>query len=181
MLVKPENNENKWERPGERLVKILDEIGFPEGYGRMIKLQEVLILKNKAAFSSLSYSAVKSWFSDRAPTMSRIDDVFDALAEDYPFPNDQRLIKSWWKVGGFYPFKDELDENGIKDISTKLEIKLSVIISNLMGESFADVSTEDLKTIKNKALGILEKFADPVEKEPDDDTLAVIVRGILSK
>lgn len=180
MIVSIESNDTTWDRPGERLIKILDTIGFPEGYGRMIKLQELLMEKKPETFSTLSYSTVKAWFSDRAPAMSRIDEIFDVLGQTYSFPCDIRLIKSWWKVGGFNPFENMPKPIEAGDISTKLEIKLSTLISAEMGDSFADVSTDDLKKIKMVALNVLAKFADPKHVEPDDQTLALIVKGIIN-
>lgn len=178
MLVKSQNNEKSWAKPGDRFIQILDSIGFPKGYGRMVRLQETLLKYSPETFASLSYSTVKTWFSDRAPSMSRIDDVFEALSNEYTFPNDTRPLKSWWKVGGVFPFDNE-GHASPRAISAKLEITLSVLISREMGEEFNEASVEEIQGIKNEFLRILANFADPSQVEPDEKTLAIILRGIL--
>ncbi|WP_146047918.1 hypothetical protein [Zhongshania marina] len=111
--------------------------------------------------------------------MSRIDDVFDALSKEYTFPDDTRPLKSWWKVGGVFPFESGEHANS-RAISAKLEVTLSVLISQEMGEAFKDASVEEIQKIKNEFLRILATFADPTQSEPDEKTLTVIVKGILN-
>jgi len=166
-----------WERSGDRLSKILDVIGFPEGHGRMIKFLDYLSHHNPSAFEGLSYSTVKGWFSDRAPGMNRIDEVFEALKEEYSFPGDERLIKSWWKLGGFFPFTEERSST---TLSVKLQIQLGNIIAAALGNSFNTASPEAIEAIQKEVLRVVSDYSDPEKVEPDLKTLSILVQGVIA-
>ncbi|EIF42836.1 hypothetical protein DOK_11666 [gamma proteobacterium BDW918] len=152
-------------------------MGFPEGHGRMIKLLEYLSQNNPAAFEGLSYSTVKGWFNDRAPGMTKIDDVFEALSHEYSIAGDQRLIKSWWKLGGFYPFTEDRVESGL---SAKLQIQLGNIIAEALGSELHSASPDTIEGIQSEVVRIVTAFTDPDTTEPDLKTLSTIVQGVLA-
>ena len=93
-----------YDSPGDRLSHILDQIGFKQGRGRVRDFQSYLTDSRPDFFSDLKYTTVRSWFQESAPPMLKIDAIISALKEKYSFHHNISQIKTWWKVGGFYPF-----------------------------------------------------------------------------
>lgn len=140
-------------------------------------------------FSDLKYTTVRSWFKDHTPPMQKVNAIVDSLNEQYQFHHDLSQIKTWWKVGGFYPF---VNVNGdrtptiteIKDSNAEYEDKLQFIVMALMteeaGNSFDQLSADDLRKIQRNVLQFAKDFADPFKTECSPHYLRMVIRDSLA-
>jgi len=77
--------------------------------------------------------------------MRKIDAAIQALQLEYKFRNDISQIKTWWKVGGFYPFVNKSGDTtpSITDLQQEVkdnEEKLQFVISHLLPMRQANIS-----------------------------------------
>lgn len=107
-IVSKEEAKDRFSITGARLNHILDNIGFKQGRGRVKELQIYLQEHAPEIFGELKYTTVRSWFQNHLPHMRKIDFIIETLQKNYEFNNDVEPIKSWWKVGGYYPFNREV-------------------------------------------------------------------------
>ena len=96
----------EFETQGERLNHILDQAGFKSGRGRVKEFFEYLQEARPQELGSLNYSTIKGWFQDHSPPMPKIEVIVDLLHDEFHFQCNLDQVKSWWKVGGYYPFND---------------------------------------------------------------------------
>ncbi|MFK5893940.1 MAG: hypothetical protein QM504_12030 [Pseudomonadota bacterium] len=113
---------------GQRLSHILDVAGFKHGHGRMSEFQVYLASKRSEVFHNLKYTTVKAWFSDSSPPMDKISLIIDTLSKDYKFDNDLNFeqVKSWWKVGGYYPFTKEKNTNQKRVSNNEIDLMQAI-------------------------------------------------------
>jgi hypothetical protein len=176
--------------PGDRLSLILDRIGFKQGRGRVIDFQNYLKETSPENFKDLKYTTVRAWFQDHAPPMRKIDAIIDALLVEFPFHHDISHIKTWWKVGGPYPFSDETPaelasfqqlQQKIKSVKEKLPFTIMSIVRDETGKHFKSLSGSDLIHISDKATNLAEDFLNPFNIECPDEYLRLVVRHELTK
>jgi hypothetical protein len=180
---------NTFDSPGDRLNHILDQIGFKQGRGRVTNFQNYLTSTSPDVFSDLKYTTVRSWFRDHAPPMQKIDGIVQSLQKEYVFRHDISLVKTWWKVGGFYPFISEsgepsptiidLQQDAI-DNQEKVQFVVMHLVTEETGEAFNSLSSQDLIRLKNKAVKLAEEFADPFKTKCPTDYLRMAIRDELS-
>lgn len=170
---------------GERLAHILDQICFKHGRGRINDFHAYLIGKLPEVFGDLKYTTVRSWFHESAPPMKKVDAIIGTLQEDYPFLYDISQIKTWWKVGGYYPFSDGYKLGSSDSISDRKshqinEQKLQFIVMSLVmeetGSSFNELTGEQLVQIKDKAVKLAKDFVDPFQTECPDEYMRMAIR-----
>lgn len=178
-------DEELYQTTGERLNHLLDQIGFKSGRGRMAAFQTFLSEQEPEVFSDLKYTTVRSWFQDHAPPMKKVDVVMQALEKEYVFRNDVAQIKTWWKLGGFYPFVDE--KGHVKPTAEELlktrsedEEKLQFLVMSLVkeeaGDNFNEIPGSELIEIKEKAMDFARDFADPFKIECPQEYLRMVIR-----
>ncbi|MCG8330640.1 MAG: hypothetical protein MI974_23285 [Chitinophagales bacterium] len=189
MNTKRNINTETFELPGERLNHLLDQIGFKQGRGRVTNFQNYLTEKSPNLFSDLKYTTVRSWFQEHAPPMRKIDAVIQALKKEYQFHHDISLIKTWWKMGGFYPFISDSGElspsitdlqKEVKDKEEKLQFLVMSLVTEETGELFKSLSSQDLVKLKDKVVKFANEFADPFEIECPSEYLRMAIRDELS-
>lgn len=170
---------------GERLSHILDQIGFKHGRGRIQDFQAYLIDRKPESFSDLKYTTVRSWFHDSAPPMKKINIIIDALQEFYLFKNDISQIKSWWKLGGYYPFSHDSKPTDVNESKSLGEQKLQFIVMSMVteeaGHDFNSLSGEQLIQIKEKAIQLAKDFVDPFITECPVEYMRIAVRDEISQ
>ena len=175
-----------FKEPGERLNHILDKIEFKEGRGRSTKLQDYLSSVEPSEFGDLKYTTIKSWFGNNSPTMKKIDLIINALHKDYGFNYNIEQIKSWWKVGGVYPFDELFSTNkpSVSEIQSKIkanEDKLDFLITSLVVEEsrslIDDLDGSQLCAIKDKAMEFARNFSDPYKTQCSDVYLRAIIKN----
>ena len=178
---------NEFDTPGERLNHILDQIGFKKGRGRVTEFQAYLTSAAPDNFSDLKYSTVRSWFQYHAPPMRKIDVIIQLLQNDYPFQNDISQIKTWWKVGGYYPFStdDASSKSGSDAEFTEFEEKMQFIsmslVTEITGDNFSSLSSQDLIIIKDKVIEFAKDYADPYKTECPQKYLRLIIKEELNE
>lgn len=189
MNTKRNTNTEAFESPGERLNHLLDQIGFKQGRGRVADFQSYLTEKSPGLFSDLKYTTVRSWFQEHAPPMRKIDAVIQALQKEYPFHHDISQIKTWWKVGGFYPFVNDSGDpspsitdlqRDAKDNEEKLQFVVMSLVTEETGELFKSLSSQDLVKLKDKVVKFAQEFADPFKTECPSEYLRMAIRDELS-
>lgn len=151
------------EKPGGRLTYLLDSIGFKKGRGRIRSFYQYLVDANPESFGDLKYGAVKSWFNESTPSMSRVDDVIDALHSNFSIGFELPLIKSWWVIGGFNPFEKQTSNVTMENVQQTKEL-FDFVVQKLIAEELLKLdrppSIEDLSRAKIFVLGFIEDFAD---------------------
>lgn len=177
---------------GERLSHILDKIGFKEGRGRVADFRTFLVSKKPDVFEDLKYTTVRAWFQDSAPPMVKVDVIIDALVENYQFHHglDLSLIKTWWKAGGYYPFVDsegdkipsipELQQEA-KNNEDRLQFIVMSLVTDVTGDSFNTLSSDELVRLKDSAIQFARDFADPFKTECPTRFLRMIIQDELTK
>lgn len=174
--------------PGDRLSHILDQIGFKQGRGRVRDFQSYLTDSRPDFFSDLKYTTVRSWFQESAPPMLKIDAIISALQESYSFNHNIPQIKTWWKVGGYYPFIDAGGEASptIHDLQKKNEAnreKAQFIVMSLVtevaGDSFSHLTGEELVQLKDSAVRMNDDFADPFKTDCPSEYLKIAIQNEL--
>lgn len=189
MNTNRDTNTEAFELPGERLNHILDQIGFKQGRGRVADFQNFLTEQSPDQFPELKYTTVRSWFQEHAPPMRKIDAVMQALQQVYRFHHDISQIKTWWKVGGFYPFVGgsgeptpsitELQQDA-KDNEEKLQFVIMSLVTEETGDLFKSLSSQDLVIIKDRVVRFAQEFADPFKTECPSEYLRMAIRDELS-
>jgi hypothetical protein len=179
--------------PGDRLSHILEIINFKQGRGRqgrgrVTDFHSFLIKSQLEVFSDLKYTTVRSWFQESAPSMLKIDAIISALQDKYTFHNDISQIKTWWKVGGFYPFIDTSDEASrtildlqqeAKESEEKLQFIVMSLVTEVTGDLFDSLSSEDRVRIKDKAIKMVTDFADPYMTECPAEYIKILIKNEL--
>ena len=190
MNIDRDMNAEAFESPGERLNHILDYIGFKQGRGRVAEFQNFLINTSPKTFEDLKYTTVRSWFQENAPPMRKIDAIMEALQKEYEFRHNISQIKTWWKLGGYYPFpssfsgsaptiddlKEELDEN-----DQKLQFQIMSLVTEETGENFANLSSHELYRIKEKAVTFATDYADPFKIVCPNEYIRLIIQHELNE
>ena len=179
------NNDELFETTGNRLSHILNQIGFKHGRGRIQDLQSYLIDIKPEIFSDLKYTTVRSWFHDSAPPMKKVDVIIEALQNDYLFQNDISQIKTWWKVGGYYPFSHDSKPTALEPSNSINEQKLQFIVMSIVteetGKEFNELSGDELTQIKEKALQLVKDFIDPFVTVCPNEYMRMAVRDEMSQ
>jgi len=179
-----------FELPGERLNHILDQIGFKQGRGRVAEFQNYLAEKSPGVFADLKYTTVRSWFQEHSPPMRKIDAAIQALQFEYKFRHDISQIKTWWKVGGFYPFVNESGEPApsitdlqqeAKDNEEKLQFVIMSLVTEETGEHFKSLSSKDLVRLKDKVAQFAQDYSDPFKTDCPSDYLRMAIKAELSE
>lgn len=101
-MLEEKVEEKVFETDGQRLTHILDKVGFRQGHGRMKELVSYLDI----SFPGIKYTTVRSWFHDHSPPLAKIETILRALDKDYPLNGEIKLVATWWKAGGHYPFEE---------------------------------------------------------------------------
>ncbi|WP_020406832.1 hypothetical protein [Hahella ganghwensis] len=175
--------------PGERLNHILDQIGFKQGRGRVTEFHSFLSETSPEAFSDLKYTTVRSWFGDHAPPMRKINAAIQSLQTEFKFNHNISQIKTWWKVGGFYPFSVEHDESTpsvseLQQSSKENEEKLIFIVMSLIteetGTHFHSLPGSELVKIKDKAIEFAKDFSDPFKTNCPERYIRMAIKEELS-
>lgn len=172
-----------FELPGDRLNYILDQIGFKQGRGRVADFQNYLAEKSPSVFTDLKYTTVRSWFQEHSPPMRKIDAIIKTLQIDYTFHLDISQIKTWWKIGGSFPFtkKHEVVDTEItNDDQEKLEFLVMSLLIEEAGGNSKSFDTNSLIAIKNYILKFAKDFADPQKTTCPEDILRRVIRSKLS-
>lgn len=168
-------------KTGDRLNHLLDLIGFRVGRGRVPEFQQYIRTKSIPGLQDLKYSTVRSWFSNNAPPMKKLNLIVDALHTDYEFTESVEQIKVWWKLGGAYPFKNNVHEE-FEDISSdKLQFLITSMVTEACGEDFQTLSSTSLIDVKNKAIALARDFANPRKVEVPIEYLRVFIADALKK
>ena len=171
-----ELDEGEWSRAGQRFEHILDKIRFQSGYGRTVRLHKYLMETLPDEFGDISYSTIKAWFQDNSPTMARMDKLVYALQKHYAFPGEIARIKTWWKVGGEYPF-NEVASRAQTD-RLKMQVFKQIILRLEKLEEVA--TTRELQDLLDKCLLILG-YIDNIDLTPDmNEIINIIVSGVIA-
>lgn len=185
MNMKTNTDAESFELSGDRLNHLLDQIGFKQGRGRVSEFQNYLAEKSPALFSDLKYTTVRSWFQEHSPPMRKIDAAIQALQYDYTFCHDISQIKTWWKLGGFYPFINKSGDptptitdlqQKTKDNEEKLQFVIMSLVTEETGELFKSFATKDLVRLKDKVVQFAQDYADPFKTECPSEYLRMIIR-----
>lgn len=180
-MNKTETERAQFGRAGDRLNHILDQIGFKKGRGRVVDLRNYLFEKAPEIFSDLKYTTVRSWFKDHAPSMHKINASIEALVIDYPIEHDLDMIKTWWKVGGFYPFSNKAsrhfrdEDNSLNDVKTQFIVM--ALVTEELGDAFDCLNSDDLVKIKDKTVKFSQDFANPEVRICPEDYLRMFIRN----
>lgn len=183
------SRDSLFEAAGGRLTHILDRLGFKSGRGRVTEFHSFLTASSPEDFSDLSYSTVKSWFQDSSPPMKKMDAVFRALQRDYPITCDLSLVKTWWKLGGIYPFSDSSGERmlaleELKQEARENEQKLQFLIMSLIteeaGGNFNGFSGKELVEVRDAVTKFAHDFSDPLKTSCPVEYLRKFVQYELS-
>ena len=175
---------------GERLGHILDQIGFKHGRGRINEFHTFLSSKKPEIFGDLKYTTVRAWFHENAPPMRKVDAIVSALQDDYPFQYDVSQVKTWWKVGGRYPFSSDYKRSPAESVDDQesyqaSEQKLQFIVMSLVmeetGDSFNDLTGDQLVQIKESAMRLARDFADPFKTECPGEYMRMAIRDEMRK
>ena len=186
MATNQDVNSEAFITPGERLNYLLDQIGFKQGRGRVAEFQTFLMEQSPESFADLKYTTVRSWFQEHAPAMRKIDAIMEALQTEYSINQNISQIKTWWKLGGYFPFAEQPDEaesiqKEIDETEQKLQFQIMSLVTEETGESFAKLSSRDLYRIKEKALTFATDYADPLKVVCPHDYIRLIIRNELDK
>ena len=188
-MVTTEKDKPKFfKTPGQRLEHLLAQIGFQKNRGVITDLHTYLAKTDPAHFSDLSYGTVRGWFAENAPPMKRIGLIIDALRENYSFNFDLVHIKTWWKVGGFYPFLTSESEENLAELDTEAKAKrgktafvIMALVTEESGESFDNLTTDELRVISDAANQFVQDFTDPYQTTCPNHYLRAVIRDQLKR
>lgn len=174
---------------GRRLIHILEHIGFQEGRGRARALQEYLGRQRPEVFGTLKYTTARSWFQDSAPPMAKIDAIIDVLQDKYSFHHNIPLIKTWWKLGGLYPYVGDEDGNDVQTVISiqkdaienkeKNQYLIMGLVTEVTGNAFSTLSSEDLVKIKDSAAKLADDFSNPFKSDCPTEYLKAVIQSEL--
>lgn len=187
--TKSNHEEETFSSSGERLSEILDKIGFKKGRGRVTEFHNFLKDKNPTEFEDLKYTAVRSWFQETTPPIKKIDTIISTLSIEFEIKYDISQLKSWWKLGGKNPFTHtQLELDSItrsvqehKDNEEKFQFIVMSLITEEIGQSFDQLSSDDLISIKEFALEFTKNFADPFKTECPHEYIRIAIREKLKE
>ncbi|PCJ88250.1 MAG: hypothetical protein COA54_03000 [Thiotrichaceae bacterium] len=186
--IEYETETDSFAESGKRLNHLLDQIGFKAERGRVAFFQKYLIERKPETFDGLNYNTVRSWFNNSSPSMIKIDVIISALQESYSFNHNIPQIKTWWKVGGYYPFIDEtgIASPTIHDLQKRNEAdreKAQFIVMSLVtevaGEKFNNLTGEDLVRLKDSAVKMSDDFANPFKTTCPSEYLKIAIQNEL--
>lgn len=173
-----------FEQPGDRLNHLLDKIGFKNGRGRVAEFHSYLCEKMPSVFSDLKYTAVRGWFNKAAPPMRKIDAAMQALQMDYQISYDISQIKTWWKLGGYYPFTEEsiglIPLASRNEDTERLRFAVMAMVTDVTGEDIQKLSTEELVMITDKATRFALNYADPQKTSCPSEYVRMAIKAELS-
>ncbi len=175
---------NTFDTPGDRLREILDKVEFDkfQDRGRVLKFHEYLMENNPAEFGDMKYSTCRAWFSNNAPTMKKIDIVFETLLMNYEFNHNISHIKTWWKAGGYYPFDNfsisQADRVDVLD-KKRLEFLVMGILYEQMDKDVENVDTDKLLEIKEQTIQFANDFCNPNVNVCNVATLTRFIRSFI--
>jgi hypothetical protein len=188
MVTTENGKETLFDTPGKRLVHLLDQIGFQKDRGIITDLHTYLLNTQPDDFSDLSYGTVRAWFAENSPPMKRMSLVIEALRKNYPFDYDIMHIKTWWKVGGFYPFMESSTDQALAELDNearatfeKTKFVIMSLVTEECGESFEKLSADELKTISDAANQFVQDFTDPYQTTCPNRYIRAVIRDQLGK
>ena len=167
---------------GNRLEHILETIGFDMGRGHIRRFYELLRLSNSPELRDLKFRTVRAWFQQNAPAMRKIDIVIDLLHKKYNFHYDQSLVKTWWKLGGYYPFSEHegisAGPNGqISDaLLKKIDFIVMASITQFLDVNSSDLSVDDLIYVRDQITGFACDFSSQDIVECPSEYLTIMIR-----
>jgi hypothetical protein len=118
--------------------------------------------------------------------MRKIGHVLDALKKKYPINFDEKHLKTWWKVGGFYPFQSAISQEELNTLDSQAKVKrekAAYVVMSLIheesGESFNDLSTDELDRISQITNAFVNDFTDPYQTNCPNSYIRAIIRDQL--
>lgn len=183
--IKYEEKPEEFAEAGQRFHHILDQIGFKESRGRVSYLQKYLMKHKPETFSHLNYTTVRAWLSISSPPMVKIDVIISALQEEYSFNHNIPQIKTWWKVGGYYPFIDEtgtasptitdLQKQNEED-KEKAQFIVMALVMEIAGDNFNKLTSDELVKLKDSAVKLTDDFANPFKTACPEEYIKMVIQ-----
>jgi hypothetical protein len=190
MVAMEQEEVQSFDSPGSRLSHLLDRIGFKEQRGKMQDFYQYLRDKDPENFGDLSYSTVRGWFSLYSPSIKKIAFIVDALKQNYRIPCDEKHLKTWWKLGGIYPFylpeaesAEELEslEPESKEAQNKLLYQIMRLISEEDGSHQHSLTREEILSVLEATTDFARDFADPKQTLAPQNYLRAIIRDQIAR
>lgn len=190
MVTMEQDEVESFDSPGSRLSHLLKRIGFKEQRGKMQDFYQYLRDKDPENFGDLSYSTVRGWFSLYSPSMKKIGFIVDALKQTYRIPCDEKHLKTWWKLGGVYPFyasesvgMSEQESVDLDDEETrnKLRYQIMRLITEEDGTLSQSLTQEEILSILGATVGFARDYADPAQSSPHQQYLRAIIRDQIAQ
>lgn len=190
MVAMEQEEVQSFDSPGSRLSHLLDRIGFKEQRGKMQDFYQYLRDKDPENFGDLSYSTVRGWFSLYSPSIKKIAFIVDALKQNYQIPCDEKHLKTWWKLGGIYPFylseaesAEELEtlEPESKEAQNKLLYQIMRLISEEDGSHQHSLTREEILSVLGATTDFARDFADPKQTLAPQHYLRAIIRDQIAR
>lgn len=190
MVAMQKEEVQSFDSPGSRLSHLLDRIGFKEQRGKMQDFYQYLRHEDPENFGDLSYSTVRGWFSLYSPSIKKIAFIVDALKQNYQIPCDEKHLKTWWKLGGIYPFylpeaesTEELEtlEPESKEAQNKLLYQIMRLISEEDGSHQQSLTREEILSVLEATTDFARDFADPKQTLAPQHYLRAIIRDQIAR
>lgn len=190
MVAMEQEEVQSFDSPGSRLSHLLDWIGFKEQRGKMQDFYQYLRDKDPENFGDLSYSTVRGWFSLYSPSIKKIAFIVDALKQNYQIPCDEKHLKTWWKLGGIYPFylpeaesTEELEtlEPESKEAQNKLLYQIMRLISEEDDSHQHSLTREEILSVLEATTDFARDFADPKQTLAPQHYLRAIIRDQIAR
>lgn len=183
--------EREFKNPGDRLNQILDDIGFPDGHGRIKRFMSYIHKEDvgDGILKDIPYSTIRSWFSKQTPTMKKMGLIFDTLEMEYIFKHDTERLKMWWKLGGEYPFQDDINKNissnsQLDILQKRREKKLTLDVMSLVTSGdlpgFDSVESDDVMKVVEKVVQFGRNFSNPAKIECPKEYMKLMLIGYLA-
>ncbi len=190
MVAMEQEKVQSFDSPGSRLSHLLDRVGFKEQRGKMQDFYQYLRDKDPENFGDLSYSTVRGWFSLYSPSIKKIAFIVDALKQNYQIPCDEKHLKTWWKLGGIYPFylpeaesteALETVEPESKEAQNKLLYQIMRLISEEDGSHQHSLTREEILSVLEATTDFARDFADPKQTLAPQHYLRAIIRDQIAR
>lgn len=190
MVTMQQDEFEGFDSPGSRLSHLLDRIGFKEQRGKMQDFYRYLQDRDPKNFGDLSYSTVRGWFSIYSPSIKKIAFIVDALKQTYPIPCDEKHLKTWWKLGGIYPFylsegegapNQEDHELDVEETRNKLRYQIMRLISEEDGSLSQNLTQEEILSVLGATADFARDFADPEQTSPPHQYLRAIIKDQINQ
>lgn len=190
MVAMQQDEVQSFDSPGSRLSHLLDRIGFKEQRGKMQGFYQYLRDKDPENFGDLSYSTVRGWFSLYSPSIKKIAFIVDALKQNYRIPCDEKHLKTWWKLGGIYPFYLPEADSGeelatleleSKETQNKLLYQIMRLISEEDGSLQHSLTQEEILSVLGATTDFARDFADPKQTSAPQHYLRAIIRDQIAR